>query len=264
MIVGLSRVHATRPELAQLVARQVLDTALIAAGVLDDPRSMLDQLNRLMTFGQDLRWRSEAVSSLDIKNGGRFLDNGCGTGDLALEISKKSITSRVFASDLTPEMVMLARRRPGGEKIGWVIADAAYLPFISGAFQGVISGYLLRNVADVPTVLLEQERILEPGGRMAALDTTPPRGPLSFFVKIYLRWMIPFLGRLISGDSEAYQYLPQSTEHFLTAEQLAERICSAGFQNVCFVHRMFGSMAIHRASKPGSPASASPNPNNTL
>jgi demethylmenaquinone methyltransferase / 2-methoxy-6-polyprenyl-1,4-benzoquinol methylase len=223
-----------------------------------------DLLNRLMTFGQDLHWRRETIACLDVQKNSRVLDNGCGTGDLALEISIKYPSSRVFASDLTPEMLALARCRSGSEKISWIIADAAHLPFASGAFQGVVSGYLLRNVPDVPTVLDEQERILEPGGRLAALDTTPPRGPASFLVKIYLRWIIPFLGRLISGDSEAYSYLPQSTEQFLTAEKLAERLNSAGFQDVSFVRRMFGSMAIHRASKPGSPSNANPNPNSRL
>jgi demethylmenaquinone methyltransferase / 2-methoxy-6-polyprenyl-1,4-benzoquinol methylase len=223
-----------------------------------------DLLNRLMTFGQDMQWRREAVSCLKVQGSARLLDNGCGTGDLALELLQEFPTARVVASDLTPEMVMLARRRPGNEKINWVIADSAHLPFAYGYFQGVISGYLLRNVPDVPAVLQEQERILEPGGRMAALDTTPPRGLLAPFIKMYLRWMIPFLGWIISGDSDAYSYLPQSTEQFLTGEQLAERISSAGFQNVGFVRRMFGTMAIHFASKPINPGSASPNPNRML
>jgi demethylmenaquinone methyltransferase/2-methoxy-6-polyprenyl-1,4-benzoquinol methylase len=219
-----------------------------------------DLLNRLMTFGQDKGWRADTVACLEIKPGDLVLDNGCGTGDLALEILAKHPSCRIIASDLTPEMVAVARRRPKAAKIDWVIADSQRLPFADSSFNGVVSGYLLRNLPDASGGLNEQVRVISRGGRMAALDTTPPRGMLAPFIRFYLRFIIPALGRAIAGDGEAYTYLPQSTEQFLSAEKLASRMEEAGFENVSFARRMFGTMAIHYGRKPGSPPSANPAP----
>lgn len=213
--------------------------------------SRYDLLNRLMTGGQDIRLRKEAISCLEIKGGEKVLDAGAGTGDLALEIIQKYSPQLVVAIDLTPEMVAIGKKRKDGDQVQWAIADAQNLPFKNGAFDCVISGYLLRNVPNTAQALQEQNRTLSGGGRMASLDTTPPQKNLLLpFIQIYLRYIIPLLGTIIAGNAEAYTYLPQSTEQFLTAEKLAEKITNAGFQSVSFFRRLFGSMAIHTAKKP--------------
>jgi demethylmenaquinone methyltransferase/2-methoxy-6-polyprenyl-1,4-benzoquinol methylase len=209
-----------------------------------------DLLNRLMTGGQDLRWRQEAISHLEIPAAGLILDAGAGTGDISLAIHKRRPHVRVVAFDLTPEMIALARHRQGSHAIHWLIADAHNLPFANGRFDGIISGYLLRNVGDLQQTLTEQLRALRCGGRMVALDTTPPgRSLFRPLIRIYLKWIIPILGRIFAGSSEAYTYLPDSTTQFLSAEALAERMQRAGFSGVGFVRRMFGTMAIHYSSK---------------
>jgi demethylmenaquinone methyltransferase/2-methoxy-6-polyprenyl-1,4-benzoquinol methylase len=112
--------------------------------------------------------------------------------------------------------------------------------------DAVISGFLLRNVIDVPGALAEQQRVLKPGGRIVALDTTPPpRNLLTPFIQFHLHTVIPALGRLLSPDGAAYTYLPTSTEAFLSAEALAERLVQAGFRQVGFRRLMFGTVAIH-------------------
>lgn len=205
-----------------------------------------DLVNRLMTLGQDVRWRREAVRRLAPPPQGRVLDLGAGTGDLALEVRRQAPQAHVVAADFTPEMVALGRRRPGAESVAWVIADALHLPFADGVFDGVVSGFLLRNVVDLERALEEQHRVLRPGGRLVALDTTPPRpGPLRPLLEFHLHTVIPLLGRLVAGDAEAYRYLPDSTERFETAEGLAERLRRLGFAQVGFVRRMFGTVAIH-------------------
>ncbi|MBN2501968.1 MAG: ubiquinone/menaquinone biosynthesis methyltransferase [Anaerolineales bacterium] len=209
-----------------------------------------DLLNRLMTLGQDIRWRREAVRHLEIEPGGLILDGGTGTGDLAFEVLRQHPAARVVASDFTAEMVALGRQRPGGECIAWVIADAQCLPFASDSFDGTLSGFLMRNVPDVDMALGEQQRVLKAGGRLVSLDTTPPRrNLLQPFIKFHLHYIVPLLGRIIAGDPEAYTYLPDSTEQFLTAEKLAERMGAAGFRTVDFVRRMFGTVAIHWGRK---------------
>lgn len=209
-----------------------------------------DLLNRLMTFGQDMQWRREAICHLQLDNEGVVIDLGAGTGDIALLIQKRYPKVRVVAADLTPQMIYLGSRRTVGQMVFWVVADASYLPFSSGVFRGVVSGYLLRNLPDVVQGLREQYRILAKGGWMVSLDTTPPRRNRFYpLIRFYLRIVIPLLGRLLAGDAVAYRYLPDSTERFLNAERLADEMREAGFQEVAFVRRMLGTMAVHWGKK---------------
>jgi demethylmenaquinone methyltransferase/2-methoxy-6-polyprenyl-1,4-benzoquinol methylase len=205
-----------------------------------------DLLNRLMTLGQDMRWRREAIKRLKVQPGTIVLDLGAGTGDIAFEIVKKYPDTLVVACDFTMNMIRVGKERKGGEGVAWVIADVQQLPFARESVSGVISGFLLRNVSDINRTLREHVRVLKPGGRAVALDTTPPRrNLLRPFHEFYLRQVIPFLGRLIAGEAEAYRYLPDSTEGFLPAEDLAERFREAGMEEVGFVRRTFGAVSIH-------------------
>lgn len=209
-----------------------------------------DLMNRMMTVGQDVRWRKEMIRKLGIGPKSLVLDLGSGTGDIALEIKSRYPDATVVASDFTAEMLLVGKDRPGGDTVSWVIADAMHLPFASECADVITSGFLLRNVPDVPQTLSEYHRALKPGGRGASIDTTPPRDNwLRPFLNFHLHTVIPTLGKLIAGDSEAYTYLPDSTEQFLPAEKLAERFRQAGFQGVEFVRRMFGTIGIHWGEK---------------
>ena len=209
-----------------------------------------DLLNRLMTFGQDVKWRKEIIQKLAIQPDHIVLDLGSGTGDIALEIKQKYPQARVVASDFTIEMVLVGKQRPGGDQVDWVIADAQNLPFATACADVAVSGFLLRNVPDVPRTLTEQYRVLKPGGKVASLDTTPPRKDwMRPFLEFHLHYVIPTLGKLVAGDAEAYTYLPDSTEKFLDAEMLADRFRDAGFSAVSFVRRMLGTIGIHWGEK---------------
>ncbi len=204
-----------------------------------------DRMNRLMTFGRDVSWRREVIRRARLRRGDLLLDLGTGTGDLAVEALRQAPGARVVAADFTPEMMTLGRLRPGAERIAWVIADAQLLPFADGAFDAVVSGFLLRNVADLDRSLAEQARALKPGGRLVALDTAPPEpGPLRPLLRFHLHRVIPTLGALVTGDSEAYNYLPDSTEQFLPPENLAEKLGRAGLVEVGFARKMLGTVAI--------------------
>ena len=205
-----------------------------------------DLLNRLMTAGQDRRWRAETIRRLNLPEAPRLLDLGAGTGDLGCEALDQRPSACVVALDFTPEMMRLGKRRPTGGQVQWVVGDAAHLPFPAAAFDAVVSGFLLRNVPDLDAVLREERRVTRSSARVASLDTTPPpRSWLRPLLRFHLHTVIPALGRLIAGDSEAYNYLPQSTERFVEAESLAQRMRAAGFEQVGFVRRMLGTIAIH-------------------
>ncbi len=213
-----------------------------------------DLMNRLMTAGQDLAWRREVIRQAGLPPGGRLLDLGAGTGDLVFEALRQHPACRPVAADLTIEMMRVGQRRQAGRVDGnavdWSAVNALRLPFPCESFDAIVSGFLLRNVPDLRQALVEQVRVLKPGGRFVALDTTRPRpSPLAPLVKFHLRLVIPLLGRLVTGQPAAYRYLPDSTQSFLSAEQLAARMGEAGLSQVGFRVMMMGTVAIHWGRK---------------
>ena len=207
-----------------------------------------DLMNRLMTFGQDVGWREEVLDRARLTPDCALLDLGAGTGDLARAAAKRMPAGKVVAADFTYEMMRAGRLPADG--FGWANADALAVPFASQAFDVVVSGYLMRNVIDRDQALQEQHRVLKAGGRIVILDTTrPQRNLLSPFIWLHLHVIIPLLGTLLSGHSDAYTYLPDSTEEFLSAEELMQKMKQAGFEGVGFRRFMFGTMAIHWGRK---------------
>jgi demethylmenaquinone methyltransferase/2-methoxy-6-polyprenyl-1,4-benzoquinol methylase len=215
-----------------------------------------DLMNRAMTLGQDIRWRREVIRRACLPAGGKLLDLGAGTGDLAREALRQRPGVWVVAADFTLEMMRVGREwgtlegRQNAEP-DWSAADAQRLPFPGNTFDAVVSGFLLRNVSDLNRCLGEQQRVLKPGGWIVTLDTTPPpRTPLAPLLRFQLHTVIPALGGILTGQREAYTYLPDSTEGFLEPERLAARLCAEGFVQVGFRRLMFGTVAIHWGRMP--------------
>ena len=209
-----------------------------------------DLMNRLMTAGQDMRWRRRLLNKAALPGRGRLLDLGTGTGDVPLAALRAQPGLSPVGADFSEGMLRAGLARAGGSGVRWLSADALQLPFPAGTFDAVTSAFLMRNVVDLERAFGEQQRVLRPGGKVVCLDTTPPgftlfRPALQF----HLHQVVPFLGRLITGQREAYTYLPQSTEGFLPAEGLAECIRAAGFRDVDFRRVMFGTVALHWGTK---------------
>lgn len=214
-----------------------------------------DLMNRLMTFGQDRRWRRYVLQQAALPQGGRLLDVATGTGDIALEALAQDSTGQAVGADFVVPMMQAGRGRPGAEQVRWVAADALALPFADASFDAVTSGYLMRNVIDVEAAFREQLRVVRPGGRVVCLDTTPPpRSPLRPLILFHLRVVIPLLGRLVAGDDSAYTYLPESTQAFKNAGELARIMQRAGLRDVRYRRFMFGTMAVHTGTRPEEPA----------
>lgn len=213
-------------------------------------------MNRLMTLGQDQRWRRFVVKQGRIPETGAVLDLATGTGDIAFEVAYSHPNAQVVGADFALPMMYVGQRDPRGGQVQWCAADAMHLPFPDRAFDAVLSGYLVRNVVDIHQTLREQVRVLREGGRVVILDTTPPRGLLRPFILAYLKYGIPLLGRLIGGRNaaDAYRYLPESTQAFKTPEELAALMEAAGMEQVGYRTFMFGTMAVHWGEKPTRPA----------
>ena len=205
-----------------------------------------DRANRWMTWGQDVRWRRQVIDLAHLPAGGRLLDIGTGTGELALEALRRDGSLLAVGGDFTPEMMRIGKARKGGDLVRWLSTDALNLPFPAKSFDAVASGYLMRNVSDVLQAWREQYRVLKPSGKVVCLDTTPPpKDGWHLPVRIYLRIIIPAIGQILAGDAKAYRYLPESTQRFLGAEELLESLRMSGFKEVGFRRFMAGTMAIH-------------------
>jgi demethylmenaquinone methyltransferase/2-methoxy-6-polyprenyl-1,4-benzoquinol methylase len=210
-------------------------------------------LNRVMTFGQDMRWRRFVVKQANLPANGTLLDLATGTGDIAFEAKALHPDAQVIGADFALPMMMVGQKEPRGSTIAWSAADALNLPFPDERFHAVVSGFLVRNVIDIPRTLAEQMRVLKSGGRIVILDTSPPpNNILKPFIQFHLNYVIPIMGRIIGGEAavDAYKYLPESTQAFKTADELAELMQQAGYVNVDFKKFMLGTMAVHWGEKP--------------
>jgi len=221
--------------------------AAYVQGMFSRIAARYDLMNRIMTFGQDRRWRRIVIRKAALPpQGGILLDLGGGTGDLGFEALRQNPATTPVEADFTLEMLAVGRKRLKGQLSNWSAADALDLPFPDHTFDAVVSGFLLRNVIDLPQALREQHRVLKPGGRIVSLDTTrPQKNLLSPLIRFHMHTVIPFLGRLISGQADAYIYLPDSSEGFLSAEELVVHMAAAGFKKVFFKRMNFGTIAIH-------------------
>ncbi len=209
-----------------------------------------DLMNRLMTLGQDQRWRRELLELSNLPPHGRLLDVGTGTGDIGYAALERLPTVRAIGVDFTYEMMAAGVNKTPGLQLPFAQADTYHLPFPDGSMDAVVSGFLVRNVVDRTAAFREMARVTKPGGRVLCLETTPPGDTLiGQGSRIYFDTIVPFLGGFISGDREAYTYLPQSTQHFVEPEELRRLMQQAGLHNVVYRLRMFGTVAIHVGTK---------------
>jgi demethylmenaquinone methyltransferase/2-methoxy-6-polyprenyl-1,4-benzoquinol methylase len=184
-----------------------------------------DLVNRLMTFGLDVRWRRRAVRSLGLPTRSLVLDLAAGTGDLCRELTAQGYTP--FGADLSFGMLAHARTQAP-----LVQADALCLPVPTGAVDGAVSGFALRNFVDLRGFLSEVARVVRPGGRIALLDVSQPaNGLLKAGHAVYFGRVVPRIGGFLS-DAAAYRYLPKSVAYLPDRDGLFAAVAEAGFEAV--------------------------------
>ena len=210
-------------------------------GMFDRIAPVYDVMNRVMTVGLDRSWRRRAVEAV-VQPGDRVLDACCGTGDLALAAEQEG--GHVTGLDFSPAMLERARRK--SSTIEWVEGDMLALPFDAGSFDAATVGFGVRNVADLEAGVAELRRILRPGGRLAILEITRPRGVLRPFFSLWFERIVPLLGKVLPGG-RAYTYLPASVRRFPGAEDLAALLERHGFTQVRFALMGGSIVALHTA-----------------
>jgi demethylmenaquinone methyltransferase/2-methoxy-6-polyprenyl-1,4-benzoquinol methylase len=222
-------------------------------GMFDRIAGVYDVMNSAMTVGLHHRWRERTADRAELGPGDSALDVCCGTGDLALELSRRvGPEGNVIGCDFSERMLELAGAKAGGSAspIAFEWADALELPYEDGRFDAVTVGFGVRNLADLDRGLAEMARVLRPGGRLAILEiTNPQRPPLSTFFSIWFDRLVPVLGTL-AGDRDAYTYLPDSVKRFPSPAGLAERMDGAGYQGIRWTVLAGGIIAIHSGTRP--------------
>jgi demethylmenaquinone methyltransferase / 2-methoxy-6-polyprenyl-1,4-benzoquinol methylase len=215
-----------------------------------------DLMNRLMTFGLDVRWRRRMARDLPPGEDLAVLDLATGTGDqLLLMMEVEPRIRRAVGIDLAEQMLARGRAkvaaRGWGDRIELSVGDAAAIPAADGAFDAVTISFGIRNVVDVGAALREMFRVLRPGGRALILETSQPEsGLLRFGHRVYLRRVMPYLGGLVSGDLEAYRYLNRTVETFPCGQAFCARLEAAGFREVAAHPLAFGAATIYRGDRP--------------
>lgn len=231
------------------------EAAVWVRGMFGRVARRYDLLNHLLSLDIDKYWRARTVRRLRpiLKNPqARVVDLCCGTGDLTLAL-ERSAGRLVFGTDFCHPMLIAAdgksRRRQA--RTALFEADALQLPLASRSFDLVTVAFGFRNLASYEDGLAEMKRLLKPGGTVAILEFSQPPNPLVRALSgLYCNRILPALGGWISGEREAYAYLPESVRKFPNAPDLAEDLRAAGFDDVGFQYFTAGMVALHWGRSP--------------
>ncbi len=219
-------------------------------GMFERISKTYDLLNRLLSFGLDLYWRNSAAKLLEIKEKERILDLCAGTGDMGLAVVRKGTLTNIVGVDAAQEMLKLCAEKfhtRGYEKtLSLVCADAGQLPFGNDTFDGMIVGFGVRNVVDLDRSLGEIYRVLRSSGRSVVLEFSRPTIPIlkaAYF--LYFKYVLTTIGGLVSGDTQAYRYLYDSTTQFAQGDEFLRYMEQAGFEDLEEKRLTFGIVSLY-------------------
>ena len=213
-----------------------------------------DLLNRLLSFGLDVRWRRRAIALFEKQREGVFLDIAAGSGDVSLDLLTLQPTHVVgvdFAQRMLEVFQEKLARRGAQNTIDLACCDALALPFANDTFDGTIVAFGIRNFSDRSQSLQEMYRVLRSNGLSIILELSEPRiSVVRWLYQLYARIGLPLFGKLISRHTSAYRYLPASIAGFPREEEFIEMMRAAGFEDVKALPLTFGAVMIYVGRKP--------------
>lgn len=210
-----------------------------------------DLMNHIMTFGMDIRWRKMmARQARTLQNGEPsdfVVDVACGTGDVAFELERVGVplvTGLDYSSGMVAEAQRKAKKR--SSEVNFLEGDAMEMPFKDEIASAATISFGMRNLPDYAAGVREMARIVKPGGKVICLEATPYHRPiLKIPFNFYFNQVLPAIGKVLTGEYEAYKYLPDSVKNFPNPDDLAETFREAGLVDVTYNLLGFGSVALH-------------------
>lgn len=221
--------------------------------MFDNISGNYDGLNRVISFGTDVKWRKKVVAQVSETHPEKVLDIATGTGDLAISMAKTD-AKEIIGLDLSEGMLAVGRKKIAAknlsDKIKMVQGDSEALPFSNDTFDAITVAFGVRNFENLEKGLKEILRVLKPGGIFIILETSvPTRFPYKQGYKLYSNLLLPLIGRIFSKDRDAYSYLSKSAAAFPYGETFNNILKKIGFINVEAQPQTFGVATIYSASK---------------
>lgn len=212
-----------------------------------------DRLNRVISFGTDVKWRKKVVQLVKKTNPETILDIATGTGDLALNLVQTQ-AKKIIGLDISEGMLEVGRQKVATQQLGttieMVLGDSENLPFEANTFDAITVAFGIRNFEDLEKGLSEILRVLKPNGIFVILETSvPTKTPFKQGYRLYANYILPTIGRLFSKDKSAYAYLSESASKFPFGAALNNILLKIGFSNVKDFPQTFGAATIYTASK---------------
>ena len=223
------------------------------AQMFDTISGNYDGLNRVISFGIDIKWRKKVLQLVSDKNPKTVLDIATGTGDLAI-LMTKTTAERIVGLDISAGMLDVGRKKIEAQKLSdkieMILADSENMPFENDTFDAITVAFGVRNFETLEKGLAEILRVLKPNGIFVILETSvPEKTPYKQGYTFYSRNILPLIGKLFSKDDSAYQYLSESASVFPYGEVLNNILRKIGFIDVVSLPQTFGVATIYSASK---------------
>ena len=223
------------------------------AQMFDTISGNYDGLNRVISFGIDIKWRKKVLKLVSDKNPKTVLDIATGTGDLAILMTNTS-AEKIIGLDISAGMLAIGRNKIKAknlsDKIEMILADSENMPFEDNTFDAITVAFGVRNFENLEKGLTEILRVLKPNGIFVILETSvPDKTPYKQGYTFYSKNILPLIGKLFSKDNSAYQYLSESASVFPYGEALNNILRKIGFIDVKAMPQTFGVATIYSASK---------------
>jgi demethylmenaquinone methyltransferase/2-methoxy-6-polyprenyl-1,4-benzoquinol methylase len=223
------------------------------ADMFNDIAGKYDFLNHFLSLGIDKGWRKKAIAEVKKVNPQTILDVATGTGDLAIAAARLQ-PKHITGVDIAEQMLEVGRKKLGDLGLSQIITlqtgDSEALPFATNSFDAVTCAYGVRNFETLDKGLAEMCRVMRPGGKLAILEfSKPKRFPVKQLYHFYFRYILPLLGKMVSRNSRAYTYLPESVMAFPEGKALCERLEKAGFKDAKARPLTLGITTLYTASK---------------
>jgi demethylmenaquinone methyltransferase/2-methoxy-6-polyprenyl-1,4-benzoquinol methylase len=224
------------------------------AGMFDSIAHRYDFLNHFLSGGIDKIWRKKAIAKLYNRNVVYMLDIATGTGDFAIEASRRIKGIQIKGIDISEQMLAVGRekivKRSLQSCIELAYGDSENLQFQPNTFDAITAAFGVRNFENLNKGLSEMHRVLKPGGMVVILEfSKPSKFPFKQLYNFYFKYILPIIGKIVSKNNSAYTYLPESVKHFPDGKLFINELEKAGFENCNYKSLTFGIATIYTGVK---------------